>query len=80
MAEDFSKKIKQAIQGLEIFPKRNSRTEFTYREYNVYLKISNTYLIFYFVEELNSEVTVLRVIQNRMNWKYYFKNWLIINE
>ncbi|MBQ3544531.1 MAG: type II toxin-antitoxin system RelE/ParE family toxin [Lachnospiraceae bacterium] len=80
LAEDFSKKIKKAILGLELFPKRNSKTEFTYREYNIYLRISNAYLIFYIIEELNNEIIVLKVIQNRMNWKYYFKQWLITNE
>lgn len=51
-------------------------TGFTYRGYEIYLKPRSTYLIFYTVDEEKKTVTVLRVMQDGMNWKPITKRWL----
>jgi len=76
LAENFSAKIKIAIQKLDIFPTAYRPTEFVYRGYDIYLKPRSTYLIFYTVDEEKKTVTVLRVLQDGMNWKHIIKCWL----
>ena len=44
--------------------------------YTHLLKPRSTYLIFYTVDEEKKTVTVLRVMQDGMNWKHITKRWL----
>ena len=76
LAENFSAKIKSAIQKLDTFPAAYKSTGFVYRGYKIYLKPRSTYLIFYVVDEEKKMVTVLRVLQEGMNWKHIIKCWL----
>lgn len=76
LAENFSKKMKKILKGLDTFPEGHQPTEFFYRGYTIYLKPRNTYLVFYTVDEPSQTVTVLRVMQDGMNWQYIIKRWL----
>lgn len=39
------------------------------------MKPKRGYLIFYTVKEQDATVVVLRVLQDRMDWKYILKRW-----
>ena len=76
LAENFSKKIKTILYSLDTFPTGHSSTEFSYKDYKIYLKPRNTYLIFYIINENTLTVTILRVLKDDMNWKPIIFNWL----
>ncbi len=48
--------------------------------YDIHMKPYRTYLIFYVVDEASKKVTVLRVLQDGMDWQYIIKQWLKQNE
>src|SRR5699024_10682403 len=75
-AEDFSQKMKKAISQLDTFPTGYAVTDFQYRGYKIYLKPQSGCLIFYTVVEETDTVTVLRILQSRMNWRYIIWNWI----
>ncbi len=64
-AENFSKRVKKAIQDLSIFPQSHIETEYVIKGQNIYFKVCDTYLIFYVIEE--ERITVIRVLKDRMN-------------
>lgn len=74
--ENFSKKIREATNGLKVLPKGHNTTDFEYRGYTIYLKPYRTYLIFYIVDEEKSIVTILRVLRDGMYWQYILRRWL----
>ncbi len=74
--ENFTKKIKTAVGGLRTFPKGHNATGTRYRGYDIYLKPYRTYLLFYIVDDDLSVVTVLRVLQDGMNWQYILRRWI----
>ncbi len=76
LGENFTKKIKTAVDGLRAFPGGHNATGINYRGYDIYLKPYRTYLLFYIVDEKLSVVTVLRVLQDGMNWQYILKRWI----
>jgi plasmid stabilization system protein ParE len=78
-AENFSKKIKKAAQALEILPHGYSTTGFVYRGYEIYMKPTNNHLLFYTIDEEKKIVTVLRVLQDGMDWEYIIEQWININ-
>lgn len=78
-AESFSKKIKKAIMELETFPTGYEATGFQYRGYNIYMKAQSNHLLFYTVSEETATVTVLRVLQDGMDWEYIIKQWISKN-
>lgn len=80
LGKNFSKKMKKAAIELEILPQGHCRTEFAYRGYDIYMKPSNTYLLFYAIDEIGQVVTVLRVLQDGMDWKYIIKRWIRENQ
>lgn len=80
VGENFSKKIKKAAKELEVLPQGYSRTEFAYRGYDIYMKPPNTYLLFYTIDEIGQVVTVLRVLQDGMDWEYIIKRWIRENQ
>ena len=49
---------------------------FKYRGYDIHLKPYQTYLFFYIVDEPTQTVTILRVMQNGMDWQFVLKHWL----
>ena len=75
-AEDFSQKMKKAISQLDTFPTGYAVTDFQYIGYKIYLKPQSGCLIFYTIDEQKSAVTVLRILQNRMNWRYIIWDWI----
>lgn len=75
-AENFSQKIKEAIERLEMFPKGYKTTGFHYRGYDIYLKPQSNHLIFYTVNDETDTVTVLRVLQDGMDWEYIIECWI----
>lgn len=80
LGDNFSKKIKKAAMELEVLPQGHSRTKFAYRGYDIYMKPSNTYLLFYTIDEIKQVVTVLRVLQDGMDWKYIIQRWIRENQ
>lgn len=75
-ANHFSEKIKKAAQELDTLPTGYEKTGFSYRGYDIYMKVKDNYLLFYTVNEECMKVTVLRVLQDGMDWKYIIKQWV----
>jgi plasmid stabilization system protein ParE len=66
-ANNFSKKIKNAINRLTTFP----------TGYEIYYHPYSTYLIFFVVKD--STITVIRVLKDRMYWQAIIKSMHKIN-
>lgn len=66
-AEKFSKKIKEAIQKIKLFPKSYKKTEYSIEGLDVYFKPYDTYLIFFVINE--STITIIRILKDRMYWQ-----------
>lgn len=45
-------------------------------DYDIYMKPCESYLLFYTVDEAVKTVTVLRVMQDGMDWQYIINRWL----
>lgn len=75
-AENYSKKIKKAAKELSIFPTGYDTIGFQYRGYDIYMKPKSNHLLFYTVDELTQTVTVLRILQDGMDWQYIIKRWI----
>ena len=80
LGENFSRKIRKAAMELDTFPAGYDTTGFAYRGYDIYFKPSDTYLLFYTIDEITHVVTVLRVMKDGMNWQFVLKRWLRENE
>jgi len=80
LGENFTKKMKEAAEGLKTLPTGYDTTGFQYRGYDIYMKPFRTYLFFYVVDAEAGKVTVLRVMQDGMNWQFILKQWLRENE
>lgn len=76
-ANNFSKKIKKAIQGLASFPKGYEATGYIIEDLDIYFRPYSTYLIFFVVEA--STITVIRVLKDRMYWQSIIKKMQKIN-
>lgn len=76
LGESFSKKVKEATDGLKILPKGFDAIGFQYRGYDIHLKPYKSYLFFYVIDEETATVTILRVFQDGMNWKFILEKWL----
>lgn len=79
-AENYSKMIKKAIQGLDTLPEGYDTIGFRYRGYDMYLKPVNNHLVFFTVDDDNDIVTVLRVLQDGMDWENIIRHWLKFNK
>ena len=66
-AENFSKKIKAAINALDPFAEGYEKTGFRIEGLDVYYKPFSTYLIFFVIKD--TRVTVIRVLKDRMYWQ-----------
>lgn len=80
LGENFTKKIRKATNGLKTLPTAHNITGFVYKGYKIYVKPYLTYLIFYVVSEDENKVTILRVMQDGMNWQYILRKWLKENK
>ena len=78
-AQNFSAKIKKAAQELDTLPTGYGTTGFQYRGYDIYMKPNSNHLLFYTVDEAKMVVTVLRVLQDGMDWEYIIGNWIESN-
>lgn len=78
-AENFSIKIRKAAEELAIFPTSHPTTGFQYRGYDIYMKPQSNHLLFYTVDDDKGIVTVLRVLQDGMDWEYIIQQWIQIN-
>lgn len=78
-AENFSRKIKKAAQELDTFPAGYGTTGFQYRGYDIYIKPQSNHLLFYTVDEEKMVVTILRVLQDGMDWQYIIQRWIETN-
>ncbi len=76
LGENFTKKLKTAVDDLRIFSTAHNTTGIQYRGYDIYLKPYRTYLLFYIVDDELSVVTILRVLKDGMNWQYILKRWI----
>lgn len=80
LGENFTKKMKEAAEGLKTLPTGYDTVGFQYRGYAIHLKPYRTYLFFYVVDTEKKTVTVLRVMQDGMDWQFILKRWLKENE
>ncbi len=78
-AQNFSVKIKKAVQELNTLPTGYGATGFQYRGYDIYMKSNSNHLLFYTVDEEKMVVTVLRVLQDGMDWEYIIRRWIESN-
>lgn len=78
-AESFSMKIKKAAGELAIFPTKHQTTGFQYRGYDIYMKPQSNHLLFYTIDDDRNIVTVLRILQDGMDWEYIIQQWIQIN-
>ena len=76
LGENFTKKMKEATEGLKTLPTGFDTIGFQYRGYDILLKPYRTYLFFYVVDKDKKTVTVLRVMQDGMDWRFILKRWL----
>ncbi len=76
LGKNFTNKMKEASEGIKLLPTGFNKTEFCYRGYNIHMRVYRTYLFFYIVEHERKTVTILRVMQDGMNWKYLLDLWL----
>lgn len=76
LGESFTKKMKEAAEGLSTLPTGFDTVGFQYRGYDIHLKPYRTYLFFYVVDDEKKTVTVLRVMQDGMDWQFILKRWL----
>lgn len=72
--ENFDTKIAEATKIIKNSPTSFKATEFTYRDYWIYMRCINTYLFFYIVD--NSKISVLRVLKDGQDWKRIISLWL----
>lgn len=75
-AQNFSAKVKKAVKELDTLPTGYDTTGFQYRGYDIYMKPNNNHLLFYTIDEEKMVVTVLRVLQDGMDWEYIIQRWL----
>lgn len=78
-AENFSSRIKKAAEELAIFPISHPLTGFKYRGYDIYMKPQSNHLLFYTIDDDKGIVTVLRILQDGMDWEYIIQRWIQIN-
>ncbi len=74
--ERFIDRIKKALRELRSFPLSCISTEIKYHGTSIYMKISGQYLIFFVVDSQIPEIIILRVLQDKENWKYIIKEWI----
>lgn len=76
LGKRFSDKIKRAVNQLKVFPNGYNTTGFQYRGYDIRMMSSQSYLLFFVIDEQKQEVTILRVLQDGQDWKYIIEKWL----
>ncbi|MBQ8821018.1 MAG: type II toxin-antitoxin system RelE/ParE family toxin [Lachnospiraceae bacterium] len=80
LGENFTRKMKEATEGLKTLPESFDKIGLQYRGYGIRLKLYRKYLFFYVVDNKTKIVTILRVMQEGMDWQVVLKRWLKENE
>lgn len=76
LGKNFTEKIKQATNQLKIFPYGYNTIGFKYREYDIHMLPSQSYLVCYVVDEGKFEVIILRILQDGQDWENIIEQWL----
>ena len=79
-AESFSASLRKDVESLDTFPSGFGKVGFSYRGYDIYMKPINDNLLFYVVDEEIKTVSVLRILQDGMDWQSIIRTWLADNE
>lgn len=72
---NFDNKMKSAVKAIKAAASSIRPTSLYYREYNIYMLVHKTYLFFYVVDETTKTITVIRVMQDGMDWMNRLKRW-----
>ena len=64
----------EQIQKLIIFPFGYRGIGIKYQGYEIRMKPFLTYNIFFVVDEIANQITILRVLKDRQNWKFILHN------
>ncbi len=64
----FLDQYKKEIKRLELFPFGYRGVGFEYRGYEIRIKPFDTYNLFFIVDVVNKEITILRILKDRQNW------------
>lgn len=75
-AENYSSKIRKAAKELETFPYAYQTSGFLYRGYEIYYYPRAGHLLFFIVNEQTRTVTILRVLQDGMDWQRIINKWI----
>ena len=75
-AENYSSKIRKAAKELETFPYAYQTSGFLYRGYEIYYYLRAGHLLFFIVNEQTRTVTILRVLQDGMDWQRIINKWI----
>ena len=73
-ANHFLTQYQEHIQNLMLFPFGYRGIGITYRGYEIRIKPFLSYHIFFVVNETKNEITILRVLKDRQNWKAILQN------
>ena len=73
-----TKEAKQA-KSLTIFPLGYRGIRLGYQGYEIRIKPFSTYNIFYVVDNKSNQITILRVLKDRQNWKTCYINFKPFN-
>ena len=73
-AQHFLKEYHKRIQSLSIFPFGYRGIEIEYQGYEIRMKPFSSYNIFFVVDALKQQITILRVLKDRQNWKAILHN------
>lgn len=79
-AENYSKNIQKAARELDTFPTAYETSGFMYRGYAIYYYPRVGHLLFFIVDENTRTVTILRVLQDGMDWKSIIEEWIQLNQ
>ena len=73
-ASNFLDQYEKKVQNLATFPFGYRGTGFKYQGYEIRMKPFLTYNIFFVVDEKTNQITILRVLKDRQNWKHILHN------
>lgn len=72
-ADKFQNNLEKQLNNLKYFPYSLPKTELSYKEYSIYMKLFIPSLIFYIVDEGRKEVHILRILREESNWNHILK-------
>lgn len=78
-ANAYSEKIRKAALSLEGFLGGYPTSGFQYRGYMIYMKSESNHLLFYTINENKNTVTILRILQDGMDWENIINLWITSN-